>query len=344
MGFFEVFATALAGFFAVIPSYALAIILLTVAVRVLLLPLSIKQTRSQREMQRIMPEVKAIQKKYKGDRQKVNEETMALYKEHGVNPFGGCAPLLMQFPVLIGLYYVVSKPLAYMGFVAEKGATADGSAGGKAVAPGEYVAREGIPGILEQIQNSALADALRERWLDVNQFLGLRLDCSSNGALSGQDPSGLSTPCGNGIVDALPYLILVVLMGASTWYMQKQLQSRGGQGVSDQQAQQMQMFTKIMPIMLMVFAYNFPTGVVVYWLTTNLWTIGQQQIILRVVPHNVPDGAPPDKPGKKGKAGGGKPSDKPVTASPSKGGGDNGQRSPTRASKPHPSSKKKKKR
>src|SRR3989337_2537544 len=100
MGFFEVFATALAGFFALVPSYALAIILLTVAVRILLLPLSIKQTRSQREMQRIMPEVKAIQKKYKGDRQKVNEATMALYKEHGVNPFGGCAPLLMQFPVL----------------------------------------------------------------------------------------------------------------------------------------------------------------------------------------------------------------------------------------------------
>jgi YidC/Oxa1 family membrane protein insertase len=134
-------------------------------------------------------------------------------------------------------------------------------------------------------------------------------------------------------------------MGASTWYMQKQLQNRGGSGMSDQQAQQMQMFTKIMPVMLMVFAYSFPTGVVIYWLTTNVWTIGQQQLILRVVPHNDPPGGePPEKPGKKGAAPSAKPADKPVTTPPSKGAGDNGQRSPTRASKPHPSSKKKKKR
>ena len=349
MGFFEVFATALAGFFALVPNYGLAIILLTLAVRILLLPLSIKQTRSQREMQRIAPELKAIQKKYKGDRQKVNEATMALYKEHGVNPLGGCAPLLMQFPVLIGLYYVISKPLAYMGYKAIAGATGENSDGGKAVAPGEYEVRtDDIPGLLEQIQGSSLADALRDRWLEVNQFLGLRLDCSSSGALGGQDPSGLDSACGNGIVDALPYLLLVVLMGASTWYMQKQLTaSRGDSGASDQMAQQMQMFTKIMPIMLMVFAYNFPTGVVLYWLTTNIWTIGQQQLVLKVVPHNDPPTPPPDKGEKAGtaKVSGGKPAaSKPAKGTPTKSGGEDGQRSPTRASKPHPSSKKKKKR
>src|SRR5918999_3953495 len=114
---FEPFATGLAAFYSLIPVYGIAIILLTIAVRLLLLPLSIKQTRSQREMQRIMPEVKAIQKKHKGDRQKINEATMALYKEHGVNPLGGCLPLLMQFPVLIALYYVISKPRNYMSWV-----------------------------------------------------------------------------------------------------------------------------------------------------------------------------------------------------------------------------------
>ena len=79
-------------FYGIIPSYGLAIILLTLAVRILLLPLSIKQTRSMREMQRIQPEIKKIQAKYKGNRQKMNEEMMALYKEHGVNPLGGCLP------------------------------------------------------------------------------------------------------------------------------------------------------------------------------------------------------------------------------------------------------------
>src|SRR5688500_10691403 len=110
MGFFEIFAAGLAGFYSIIPVYGVAIILLTLAVRILLLPLSIKQTRSQREMQRIMPEIKVIQKKHKGDRQKINEETMKLYKEHGVNPLGGCLPLLMQFPILIALYYVIRFP------------------------------------------------------------------------------------------------------------------------------------------------------------------------------------------------------------------------------------------
>lgn len=339
MGFFEVFATALAGFFALVPSYGLAIILLTIAVRILLLPLSIKQTRSQREMQRIAPELKAIQKKYKGDRQKTNEATMALYKEHGVNPLGGCAPLLMQFPVLIGLYYVVRTPLGYMGYV--------NPGGDRPVPFSQWELRDNIPGILERIQGSALADALRERTLEVHQFLGLRLDCATSSALGGQDPSAVGQTCGNGVLDALPYLVLVALMGLSTWFMQKQLTSRGGAAGSDQMAQQMQMFTKIMPVMLMVFAYSFPTGVVLYWLTTNIWTIGQQQLVLKMVPLETPGSSPPDK-GEKAataKVAGGKPdAGKPAKGTPTKGGGEDGQRSPTRASKPHPSSKKKKKR
>ena len=84
--YFKIFGTALAGFYSLIPSFGLAIILLTLLVRVLLLPLSIKQTKSMREMQRIQPEIKKLQAKNKGNRQKMNEELMALYKEHGVNP------------------------------------------------------------------------------------------------------------------------------------------------------------------------------------------------------------------------------------------------------------------
>src|SRR5918992_140727 len=114
MGCFELFSGALAGFYALIPSYGLAIIVLTIAVRLILLPLSVKQTRSMREMQRIQPEVKKLQQKHKGDRQKLTEEMLALYRDHGVNPFGGCLPLLMQFPVLIGLFYVIRSPLNYL--------------------------------------------------------------------------------------------------------------------------------------------------------------------------------------------------------------------------------------
>src|SRR5687768_5407859 len=188
MGFFEIFAAALAGLYGFVKSYGIAIILLTVAVRIIVLPLSIKQTRSMREMQRIQPELKKIQQKHKGDRTKMNEEMMALYKEHGVNPFGGCLPLLLQFPVLIALFYVVRSPLKYL-----QGTNAD----------------------------SALATALMEMPLQVHQFLGLRLDCSAGqfvGTGSPQSPAADALTCGTGsfVLLALPYLVLVALMGLTT--------------------------------------------------------------------------------------------------------------------------------
>ena len=285
MGLFEVFSGALTGFYALIPSYGAAIILLTLAVRVLLLPLSIKQTRSMREMQVIQPEVKKIQAKHKGDRQKMNEEMMALYKEHGVNPLGGCAPLLLQFPILIALFYVVQKPLSYMGYEAPKVAR------GVFVAPSDYIARQ-VSGIMETLQDSRLAQDLIERAVDVYSFLGLQLHCSASGILrpptedvltqASEASRTLTESCGAGLASSLPYLVLVLLMGFTTWYQQKQMQAR--QDPNNPQMAQMQMFAKIMPVMLMFFAFSFPTGVVLYWLTTNVWTIAQQRIMLKAAP------------------------------------------------------------
>ncbi|MFN2586889.1 MAG: YidC/Oxa1 family membrane protein insertase [Actinomycetota bacterium] len=310
MGFFELFSTALAGFYAVIPSYGLAIILLTLAVRLLLLPLSIKQTKSMREMQAIQPEIKRLQAKHKGDRQKMNEELMALYKEHGVNPFGGCLPLLMQFPILIGLFYVIRTPLKYMGDV---------------------------------VEGSALADALSSipSALDINRFLGIRLNCSASGTLTGTSTAdldgldrALADACGSGFGTSVPYLALVLVMGFTTYYQQKQMQKSTP---DSPQAQQMQMFARIMPLMLMVFSFNFPAGVVVYWVTTNLWTIVQQRIILKA--HPLPAAAGGPAPKKKTVPATAKAA-APASSKPSS---DGGKRPATAASKPHPSSKKKRK-
>ncbi len=272
-GFVQLFAVPLVGFYAVVKSYGFAIVLLTLAVRVLLLPLSIKQTRSMREMQRIQPEVKKLQAKNKGNRQKMNEELMALYKEHGVNPFGGCGPLVLQMPVLFGLFYVIRQPLKYMGYKAVE------IAGGMV----EF-SPESVSGFIGRLQDSALANELFRNPLEVHSFLGLRLDCSSSAALNGDGTQILQQVCGNGVLSALPYLLLVLLMGGTTYYQQKQMQATQSAQGSNPQMQQMQMLTKFMPAMLMVFAFNFPTGVVIYWLTTNVWTIVQQRIILRAVP------------------------------------------------------------
>ncbi|HVF52196.1 MAG TPA: YidC/Oxa1 family membrane protein insertase [Actinomycetota bacterium] len=272
MGFFELFAGALAGFYAFIADYGLAIILLTITVRLLLLPLSIKQTRSMREMQVIQPQIKALQAKYKGDRQKLNEATMALYKEHGVNPFGGCLPMLLQIPVMIGLFQVLQKPLEYLGFMPKEGMEG-------VVRPTDFVPEDVQSSVMQSIQNSALADDLTHRALEVNQFLGIRLDCKASAALSGADPSLVGEACGSGLISALPYLILVLLVGATTYYQQKQMQA-SNPNPQGPQAAQMAMFAKIMPVMFMVFSFNFPAGLVVYFLTTNVWTIGQQYLIL----------------------------------------------------------------
>jgi YidC/Oxa1 family membrane protein insertase len=95
-------------------AYSLAIIFATIVFKLALLPLTIKQTKSMQGMQAIQPKIKELQKKHKNDPQKLNEETMKLYKDNKVSPFGGCLPLLIQFPVLIGYFRVMQDPVKYV--------------------------------------------------------------------------------------------------------------------------------------------------------------------------------------------------------------------------------------
>jgi YidC/Oxa1 family membrane protein insertase len=340
MGFFELFSGALGAFYAVVQNYGVAIILLTIAVRLILLPLSIKQIRSMREMQRIQPEIKRLQTKYKGDRQKLNEEMMKLYKEHGVNPLAGCLPLLSQAIVLIPLFQVLRAPLKYMGFF-------DSDPADRVVVWTE----RSIGGVLESIQQSSLAQGLLDNAESLNNFLGFHLDCSAAATLSGNADPTIASNCGSGFISALPYLLLLALMGLTTYIQQKQMQASRGPG--DSGAAQMQMIGKIMPVFLMLISYTFAAGVVLYWLTTNLWMIGQQRLMFRAAPPLPPLGKGEAKAAKgggkvTGKAAGaarpsaGKPASKKSTAKNPTGG--DGKTASTSPSKPHPSSKKKKKR
>src|SRR5688572_16206878 len=104
---YEALAGLLSFFYELVPNYAIAIALLTLAVRVVLFPLNAKGMRSIAAMEKLSPEMKKIQAKYKNDKVKQNEEVMALFKEHKVTPFGGCLPLLLQMPVLFVMYNVV---------------------------------------------------------------------------------------------------------------------------------------------------------------------------------------------------------------------------------------------
>jgi YidC/Oxa1 family membrane protein insertase len=322
-------------FYEVIPSYGVAIILLTVLVRIVLIPLTIRQTRSMQAMQRIQPKVKELQRKYKGNRQKMNEELMKLYKEHQVNPLGGCLPLLLQLPVFFALFSVLNTPVRAAAVPSDEfaaGSLPEGAVcltssepSAEGPSPTEIVCDVGgderrfeVAEWVNRDTGVALADALpfmrfcqpaeadpeagreedgflcnsppgaehvpRQGELfdaiveDRATFLGMHLSCSPTQASSEEGVRLCAGPgTAGGVVPAIPYYLMVALMVGSTWYQQRQMQrASAGPG-----AQQAQLMARIMPVFLGVISISISAGVLVYWVTTNLWQIGQQQVMLR---------------------------------------------------------------
>jgi YidC/Oxa1 family membrane protein insertase len=365
-------------FYQVIPSYGVAIILLTILVRVVLLPLTLKQLRSMQAMQRVQPKVKELQRKYKGNRQKLNEELMKLYKEHQVNPLGGCLPLLLQLPIFFALYRVLSAPIEAVAvpltpppadliqaenvlcqpagepratgespatIVCDVGGTEETFAVQRWAPKDDVSATEAqqlpfvrlcVPREADPDGGRPTADFLcnsaggtrhlpREGELfgrvveDRATFLGMHLACSPTQAASEDEIRICASPgTAAGGFALVGYFGLVALMVATTYYQNRQMQ-RASAGP---QAQQMQLMGRIMPVFLGFISINIATGVLVYWVTTNAWQIGQQTLMLRSRGREAPaegDGRAP-----KAKAGGGTPKKGgPVDAKGSKTGGKN---------------------
>lgn len=196
--------------YSVIPNYGVAIIVLTILVRLATAPLTAKQMRSMKKMGELQPKLKEIQAKHADDRQKQSEAMMGLYKETGVNPLGGCFPLLLQFPVFIGLYYALQSSI------------------------------------------------------DLRQapFFGWINDLSV--------PEALFTLPG---ID-LPVRLLPIIMGASMVLQQRMTPTT-------MDPQQARMMMTMMPIMFTVLFYQFPSGLVLYWMVSNLLAIAHQMWINR---------------------------------------------------------------
>jgi YidC/Oxa1 family membrane protein insertase len=278
----EGLGSILAFFYEVIPNYGVDIILLTLLVRVVLLPLTIRQVRSMRTsqaaMRRVQPKIEALKKKYRGNRQKFNEEMMKVYREEGVNPAAGCLPVLfivLQAPVFIALFSVLR--------------------GDPNKVEDRFPSREGvIPAVAHLPEGSSLAQAIQEQRAN---FLSMNLTCAPSQAGRGQvdlvpGPEEARVDCGSGILAAVPFYLLIGLMVLTTWYQQKQMQTTASSGT---QAQQMQMMGRIMPLFLGVFSYSIPAGVVMYWVTTNAWQIGQQQLMLPQKPQDEVESRPAPK-------------------------------------------------
>jgi YidC/Oxa1 family membrane protein insertase len=238
---FQAMAWLIAFFYALIPNYAIAIALLTVVVMLVTAPLTVKSTKSMISMQRLSPEMKKLQQKYKGDRQKLNEEMMKLYQEHGVNPAGGCLPMFLQFPIFIVLYDVI------------RGLTNTAKVHGHVVAAPRYIGH---------------GTRLYKDLLHSNGKM------PSFGIDLAQRVLGHHT-----ITAALPYAALILVAIGLQYLQMRQLNSRNpGMAQANPQAQMMQRY---MPLIFAVIYINIPAGVNVYFIVSNLCRIGIQEAIFR---------------------------------------------------------------
>ena len=261
-------------------AWGLSIVLLTVAMRLLLFPLFVKQIKNQRAMQVLQPKMKELQAKYKNDKEKLNQEMMALWKEHGANPLAGCLPLVLQIPVFLALFRVLNslKPKDCTG--SSTCITVNGS-----MFDHHY-------GINQHLVASA-ANA---------KVFGVPIFAAFNTSQSALDQVGAHATTVK-IVTA----IMIVLMGASTFFTQRQLMARSSAtaGANNQFAQQQKILLYVLPLTFAIFGYRFPMGVLIYWLTTNIWSMGQQRFVIRRM--DVATAGVPAAPAPAGPAPGAKP-------------------------------------
>jgi YidC/Oxa1 family membrane protein insertase len=214
-------------------SWALSIVCLTIVIRIILIPLFVKQIKSSRNMQLLQPKVKELQKKYGHDRERLAQETMKLYRETGTNPFASCLPLILQMPIFLALFRLIDRA-ATPGFTGEHFMT---------------------PALGESLQSATIFGAQVSE-----QFLGA---------------SDLNTK--------ILAVVLILTMTATTFLTQRQLMSKNmpADAMSGPYAQQQKMLLYVLPLVFGVGGVAFPIGVVIYWTTSNAWTMGQQFYVIR---------------------------------------------------------------
>jgi len=248
---FELVGWVLAFIYGLIPNYAIAIALLTVIIMLLLTPLTVKSTKSMLAMQRLQPEIKKLQTKYKGaeNRQKLNEEMMALYKQQGINPAGGCLPMFLQMPFLIILYDTI------------KGLTTTVLVKGKLTVAPRY-----IPKPSAHSTGIALVDKL---------YHSLIL---SGGKMVAFGVNLADKPFAHGLSGGarVPLFALVGLAVALQYIQMKRMNSRNSQAAINKQMQTIQ---KVTPVLFAYIYFLIPAAVVIYMVISTVIRIATQEIM-----------------------------------------------------------------
>jgi len=207
--------------------WGMSIIALTLVVRATLVPLTYRQFRSMQALQQLAPEIKALQERYKDDKQRLNQEMMKFYSENKVNPLGSCLPLLLQMPVFLSLFYMLREDLKLD------------------ICPG-------VEAFAKQAGKSVSSVRCEQVDPGSGQFLFIP-DLTAKGT-------------------GATLAVLIVL------YIGSQLASSLLTPIADKNQKRLMV---ALPLVFVTFIISFPTGLIVYWITTNLWTVGQQQILRR---------------------------------------------------------------
>ena len=228
-------------------AWSLSIVGLVLVIRIILIPLFVKQIKSQRNLQIIQPQMKEIQTKYAGDRERQAMEMQKLYRETGTNPFSSCFPLLAQTPIFFALFTVL-----------------------------QGIAQEFPEGVFQWAQYSnLLAEAHNATIFNVPLY-GTFLNADETGA-----------PLATRILA----MVMVVLMTATTFITQRQLIVKNV-AADNPMVQQQKVLLYVFPFVFAIGGVGFPIGVLLYWLTTNIWSMGQQFYVIR---NNPAPGTPAHK-------------------------------------------------
>lgn len=232
-------------------SWVLAITALVLVVRAALIPVFVRQIRSQRRMMEISPELKKIQDKYRGkkdqfSREALSRETMALYSKAGTNPFSSCLPLLLQMPIFFGLFRVLSE--AGLG-------------------------RAGV---------SFMTEELAIQFANAELFGLAPLSATMSAALSGE----ADLQAGGTTAVVLIAAVMVVLMSASQFVTQLQIMAKNQspEMMASPMYRQQRILLYVLPLVFLFSGVFFPLGVMFYWLVSNFWTMGQQFLVIRNMP------------------------------------------------------------
>lgn len=269
---FDIINIPLGYFFKVIYSlvnnYGFTIILFTLAIKIVLLPLNIKQQKSMKMMQALQPKLAKIQEKYAQDKEKQSQETMKLYQESGVNPMGGCLPMLLQFPILIALYNIIRKPMSYI----------------------MMLGKDEILKIAEIVTGKA-AEFSTLNQIDLATKLEAHLDKISD-IVSKSDIVNFKffmfdlsvTPSFSYIAEHYEYILIPLLAGGTT-YLVSTLSSKmtGNNAQNNDAANSMKTMNAIFPFMTAWFAITLPAGLGIYWTISNLFQIAQMYLLNKML-------------------------------------------------------------